>query len=249
MSTPSPGAPRRRRIAGERRGARPAGPGIPTGPGVPEPAPSYDEPPTGEPASSAPPPAEPAAEPAVEPASRSEERPAPTTGWWGSRASLLALTGALAVLVTLSVLASLGLLGVAGFGDLSKADEVDRATSSAPAAAERAAQAILVYDHERLEADRESAVGFMTDDFAEKYTDTFEKVVAPAAEQTSAKVTAEVQASGVVRASADRARVLLFVDQTTVSSANETPQQALNRVEMIMVREGDRWLVDDVTSY
>jgi hypothetical protein len=43
--------------------------------------------------------------------------------------------------------------------------------------------------------------------------------------------------------------VLLFVDQTTVSSANETPQQALNRVEMIMVREGDRWLVDDITSY
>jgi Mce-associated membrane protein len=126
---------------------------------------------------------------------------------------------------------------------------VDRATSSAPAAAERAARAILVYDHERLEADRRSAVGFMTDDFAEQYTDTFEKVVAPAAEQTSAKVTAEVQAGGVIRASADRARVLLFVDQTTVSSANEAPQQALNRVEMIMVREGDRWLVDDLTSY
>ena len=43
--------------------------------------------------------------------------------------------------------------------------------------------------------------------------------------------------------------MLLFVDQTTVSSANEEPQQALNRVEMIMVREGDRWLVDDITSY
>jgi Mce-associated membrane protein len=247
MSTPSNGAPRRRRIAGERRGARPAGPGTSTGAGVLDPAPSYDEPPTGAPASYAPPPADPA--PSSKRAASVAERPVPTAGWWGSRASLFALTGALAVLVTLGVLASLGLLGVAGFDELAEADEVDRASSSAPAAAERAAQAILVYDHERLEADRRSAVGFMTDDFAKKYTDTFEEVVAPAAEQTSAKVTAEVQASGVVRASADRARVLLFVDQTTVSSANEAPQQALNRVEMIMVREGDRWLVDDVTSY
>jgi len=222
-----------------------------TGPGLLDHAPSYDEPPTGEPVSYAPPPraSEATPEPVLEPAASVEERPGPTAGWWGSRGTLFALTGALAVLVTLGVLASLGLLGVAGFDDLAEADEVERATSSAPAAAERAAQAILVYDHERLEADRRSAVGFLTDEFAEKYTDTFEKVVAPAAEQTSAKVSAEVRAAGVVRASADRARVLLFVDQTTVSSANEAPQQALNRVEMIMVREGDRWLVDDVTSY
>jgi len=238
MTTPSTGTARRRRIAGERRGARP-----PVEPTV-ESTPSYDAPPTGEPASYPPPPAEP----------RREKKPrrartASTSGWWGTRGSLLALTGILAVLLTLGALAAFGLLGTAGFADLGDADEVDQATSSAPAAAERAAGAILVYDHKRLEADRKSAVGFMTDDFAEKYTETFERVVAPAAEQTSAKVTAEVRASGVIRASQERVRVLLFVDQTTVSSANEEPQQALNRVEMIMVREGDRWLVDDVTSY
>jgi Mce-associated membrane protein len=223
MTTTSTGAARRRRIAGERRPRTPV-----------EPTPSYDPPHPAKP--------------------RREKQPrrsrtVTTTGWWGSRASLLALTGVLVVLLTLGVIASLGLLGTAGFADLAEADEVDRATSSAPAAAERAAGAILVYDHERLEADRRSAVGFMTADFAEKYSETFEQVVAPAAEQTSAEVTAEVRASGVVRASEERARVLLFVDQTTVSSANEAPQQALNRVEMVMVREGDRWLVDDVTSY
>ena len=36
---------------------------------------------------------------------------------------------------------------------------MDQATASAPAAAERAAGAILAYDHKTLDADRTSAVG------------------------------------------------------------------------------------------
>ena len=49
----------------------------------------------------------------------------------------------------------------------------------------------------------------------------------PTAKQQKAKVTAEVQASSVVvRATAYKVRVLLFVDQTTVSAANQTPQVA-----------------------
>jgi hypothetical protein len=43
--------------------------------------------------------------------------------------------------------------------------------------------------------------------------------------------------------------VLLFVDQTTESSSNPTPQLSLNRVEMVMVREGDSWKVEEITSY
>ncbi len=224
MSTPSSGAPRRRRIAGERRAVRLTGGTSVVD--VPPDAPVVDAPPDA---------------PVVDvPADDTRRPPA---------RAVPALTATLAVLVTLGVLAALGLLGTPGVGGLAAADEVERATSSAPAAAERAAGAILVYDHETLEADQRSASAFMTDGFAEQYSETFEKVVAPAAEQTRAEVTAEVRASGVVRASSERAKVLLFVDQTTVSSANEAPQQALNRVEMIMVREGDRWLVDDITSY
>jgi Mce-associated membrane protein len=74
-------------------------------------------------------------------------------------------------------------------------------------------------------------------------------VVAPAAEQTKAQVTVEVQGSAVVRASEDRARVVLFVDQSTTSTATTTPKLALNRVEMVMVREDGSWLVDEITSY
>jgi Mce-associated membrane protein len=89
----------------------------------------------------------------------------------------------------------------------------------------------------------------MTKDFAAEYSETFEKVVRSAAEDTRARVTATVQASGVIQATADTARVLLFVDQATVSTSNEQPQIALNRVEMSLVRAGDTWLVDDISSY
>jgi Mce-associated membrane protein len=40
------------------------------------------------------------------------------------------------------------------------------------------------------------------------------------------------------------------VNQTTTSTANSgEPQTALNRVMFSMVREGDTWRVDDITSY
>ena len=172
-----------------------------------------------------------------------------TSGWWGSRASLFVLSGLLAVLLTLVALAALGLLGTDGLEDLDEAEAVARTERTAPAAAEAAAAAILAYDHTSLDADQATAVQFMTEEFAAKYSDTFEKVVRPAAEQTRAKVTATVQASSIVRATEDTARVLLFVDQATTSTANDRPQIALNRVEMSLVRDGDSWLVDNITSY
>jgi Mce-associated membrane protein len=139
--------------------------------------------------------------------------------------------------------------GVDGVDDVRSADRVATASDSAAAAAERAAAAILVYDHRRLEEDRDAAAEFMTGDMAERYTKTFDSVVAPAAEQTRAQVTVEVQGSSVVRGSEEQVRVLLFVDQSTTSTANPTPKLALNRVEMVMVREDGSWWVDEITSY
>jgi Mce-associated membrane protein len=123
------------------------------------------------------------------------------------------------------------------------------ASSSAPSTAERAAATILAYDYRSLPATEKEATQFMTSDYAKQYTQTFEKVVVPAAKEAKAKVTADVQASSVVRATPDKVRVLLYVDQNTVSAANRTPQVALNRVEMVMVRRSGSWLVDAITSY
>jgi Mce-associated membrane protein len=159
------------------------------------------------------------------------------------------LAGLLVVLLLLTGLAALGLLGTDSVEEVDEAGATESAYRSAPAAAEAAAAAILAYDFETLEADQDAATRFMTDEFGSEYSETFEKVVLPAAEENRAKVTATVLASSTIRATEDTAKVLLFVDQATVSRANERPQLALNRVAMTMVREGDSWLVADISSY
>lgn len=161
----------------------------------------------------------------------------------------------LAVLAVLGVLAALA-VGLAAYfwTQASEAEAVARAQVRAPAAAERAAQAVLSYDHESLEADKEKAARFLTDGYRSDYVDTFESLVAPNAEEVRAKVEAGVVASSVMLPGQDTGpqhqRVLLFVDQTTTSTATGgEPSTALNRVVLDMVEVDDTWLVDGITSY
>jgi Mce-associated membrane protein len=159
------------------------------------------------------------------------------------------LAGILVLGLVVGGLLALGLLGNRGIEEVQEAGTSEDAGFAARAAAERAATAILAYDHKSLDADQAAAERFMTPEFAAKYAKTFDKVVKPAAADAKAEVTAEVQATSVVRAAPDRVRVLLFVDQTTVSTANRGPQKALNRVELDMVERSGTWLVDDIRSY
>jgi hypothetical protein len=140
----------------------------------------------------------------------------------------------------------------AGWGDwrrVQEQDRVDQALRTAPAAAERAAETILAYDHRTLEADRDAAAALMTPDYRSQYLETF-GLVMDAAPGQKAQVQADVRASGVSVPGDDRVEVLLFVNQVTVSTAHGgEPQTALNRVVFTMQRVGDAWRVDDITSY
>lgn len=128
------------------------------------------------------------------------------------------------------------------------------ARSQAPASAERALPAVLSYDYRRLPADRKRAEGFLSPAYAKQYDKTFRLLENDAsgnpgaAVQTKAVVKADVIGSGVVDAEADKARVLVFVDQTA-QKAGQDPQIFQNRVAVTMVRSGNRWLVDDLKSY
>jgi Mce-associated membrane protein len=170
-------------------------------------------------------------------------------GWWGSTASIAMLGGALVLLLLLTGLGLAGLLGNRGVPEIREASQVQEAEETAPSVAEQAAKTILAYDYKTLDADQDAAERFMTQQFAEKYSDSFTKAVAPAARTFKAQVTSEVLGTSVVRATPDRVRVLAFVDQTTVATNKKNPQVALNRVEFDMVKRGGTWLVDDITSY
>lgn len=239
--TPTGGPSRRRRIAGERRPredeatpsapveeAEPTGPTGPTGTKAPKPA-------------KAPKPPKPP---------RNQEGADATPGRAVPTRVLAALAVAAVVLVAFAA-SGFGLdgVGLSAWRESRDQTDVAAATQSAPAAAERAAAAILAYDYKTLEADRDNAAKFMTSDYRKEYLDTF-GLVLDNAPKLQAHVEAEVRASGVVHADPTRVEVLLFVNQVTTSTANEgEPQTALNRVRMTMEKQGGTWLVDGITSY
>lgn len=154
----------------------------------------------------------------------------------------------LVVTVVLAVLAA----GAAVWlrAEAQRAEALDQARRVAPAVAAEAAEAVLSYDHETLDADRDAGVKYFTGDYRDDYLETMDEVIAETATQTRASVAAEVLETGVIRAEADRVEVLLYVNQVTTSTANDgQPTTALNRVRFTMVERDDTWLVDHIESY
>lgn len=245
MSSSSSG-PRRRRIAGERKtvSPRPA-----------EETPAPESPATGAPTTgerdATPPPPPIAREDARKPSTASTEKEQRTRRPASPRLMLGTVAAAAVLLLTALVLALL--VEGAGWGDWKRVQQNDQVTDAirtAPGAAEQAAATILAYDHESLEADRDAAAALMTPDYREEYVETFDDLVLEAARERKAQVEADVRASGVAAAGPDRVEVLLFVNQTTVSTANSgEPQTALNRVVLAMEKVDGAWRVDDITSY
>lgn len=193
---------------------------------------------TAEPTPPAPAPAV-AAEPGQEGAPVATPLQAPS-GW------LLVVLGSLA----LALIVAVAVYGIPMWRTVRHHDAVVAARQQATPAAERAADAVLSYDYKSLNSDEKAAQHYLTKHYAKQYVATFNKLVKPNATKLHAHVTADVQASGVVHADPDRVAVLLFVNQTTHSTANNgQPQTALNRVEMSMVKQGGGWQVDGITSY
>jgi Mce-associated membrane protein len=165
-----------------------------------------------------------------------------------------------ALLVALGVLAALAVAAGAFFGSRGwaalqeerQAEQYQEALDEAPAAAEGAAAAVLSYDYRSLEADRDAAAKFLTEGYRAEYVDTFDKLVVESATQTQAQVEAQVLASAAMNSSersSGRIPVLLFVNQTTTSTASPEPSVALNRVRLDMVEVDGTWLVNGITSY
>ena len=253
MSNQNPSNPaRRRRIAGERRPPTTGDPAVEPDASVAEPEATPAEP-DAQAAESDSPAAEPfdgAQEPPVEtPApgkGSSEVEPEVSTSSTSDTRSIPGL-----VLIVLGLLAAVA-VGLAAYfwTQSSEAEAAAQAQTRAPAAAERAAQAVLSYNFESLDADKDKAARFLTDDYRPDYVDTFDTLVAESAVDLRADVEAQVVASSVTRASPQSADVLLFVNQTTTSTANNgEPQTALNRVTLDMQEVDGTWLVNGITAY
>lgn len=150
--------------------------------------------------------------------------------------------------------------GVGFFEGVTQGDAVARqeAGASATAAAERALAAALSYDYRRMEADRERALGFMTERYGKEFADTFDKLLTAAEEgqpnnvvKTRTVVQATVIQAGVMNPSAattDKVRVLAYVNQSA-TKGEAAPTIFQNRVAVTMVERDGEWLIDGLTSY
>jgi Mce-associated membrane protein len=129
-----------------------------------------------------------------------------------------------------------------------KGKQAEDAREQAASAGRKAAETALSYDYRTLDKSFAAARATMTPDFAGKFDETA-KVAGELATKTKATVRAEVREVGVRDGDADRVTLIIFVNQTTTSTITQgRPRVDLNRTRFTMVRNGGRWLVQDIAG-
>ncbi|MFF5989349.1 hypothetical protein [Prauserella flavalba] len=163
-----------------------------------------------------------------------EEPPEPRTRRWRPR-SLLA------------VLAVAALLGAGGYlGARFVAHQAtETARTEALAAAKRYATDLSSYDFKNLEGNFSAVEAGATGKFGEQYQQVSRNLT-ELIKQHEAVSKGTVLAAGVVEADSDRAVVVLFVDQTITNTNSPQPRIDRNRMQLTLLHQDDRWLVDDV---
>jgi len=111
------------------------------------------------------------------------------------------------------------------------------------AAAKEGIEAALSYSPENLDNDLATAKSHLTGQFLDYYSDFTAKVVTPAAKQKGVKTEANVARAAVSQMRADKADVLVFVNQVTTSRDRPTPALATSTVMVTMVKSGGQWLI------
>lgn len=104
------------------------------------------------------------------------------------------------------------------------------------------ARALLSYRPDTVQHDLESARSRLTGTFLDAYTQLTHDVVIPGAQQKQISAVATVAAAASVSTSADRAVVLLFVNQT-ITVGKDAPTTAASSVRVTLDNINGRWLI------
>lgn len=140
----------------------------------------------------------------------------------------------IAAMILALIIAWLKWLGAAGYASASAADALEAAT--------RGAVRMLSYQPGTVETNVAEAETLLTGQFRNEYGKLAREAVVPRAQQMQISSVAAVSAAAPVSASADRAVVLLFVNQITVASTGE-PKEVNSSVRVELDKVGGRWLI------
>lgn len=105
---------------------------------------------------------------------------------------------------------------------------------------------MLSYSYTSIDADVKTAVAQTTGEFKSEFEALMEDQVREGAVAGRISTKAEVVEIATVSASESRVKLLAFINLTTTSGERATPQLNGSRVEVTMVRSGNRWLVSDL---
>jgi len=158
--------------------------------------------------------------------------------------------GALAAL-TLAAVVFGAVFGIKGFMDWRNDGGIAEAHDQAATTAAESGETIFTYRFDKLPAHLEDAKATMTPSFAKKF-----ESIAPAlqelAPQRKIQVKATVRNAAAIecgsKCRADRATVLVFIDQERVADDAEEPTVFGNRIKLMMVERDGRWLVDNIDA-
>ncbi|TXK36352.1 hypothetical protein FR742_42215 [Nonomuraea sp. C10] len=127
----------------------------------------------------------------------------------------------------------------------------EAAGAEAMAAAKAVAPELLSYDYRTVERDLARAGQHTTGALTRQYAELSGSLSTRAKERKMVQ-TASVVAAAVERAEPDRVEVLLFVNTGTITEAvgKAEPRQQVSqtRARFVMIRQGGRWLVSDLST-
>lgn len=171
-----------------------------------------------------------------------------TAGREDSTRSVGPVALATAVCVVLAIAAAVLLVVTARSN--SRHTAIDAARVAALDAAKRETALALTYDYRTLDADFQRAEAGMSRRFRASYADTAATTVTPLAKQTHAVTTGTIAAGGVVAATPDTARVLVFANQVVQNRRlNATSRLDRSVIDVRMVKEDGRWVIDDLRPF
>ncbi len=108
-------------------------------------------------------------------------------------------------------------------------------------------QRVLTYHHDTFDQDLEVAAARLTPAFREEYDSAMEQVRANT-EKNKISQEATAVASAIISATAEKAQVLVFVNQETSSARTKANQLVRNRLVVDLVREDGDWAIAGVNA-
>jgi len=152
----------------------------------------------------------------------------------------------LSLLLATAILVTSMVIGRAGDQRSALASRQVAASSAAGSIIEK----LLSYDYRTFDRHTNEVSGLLAGRFRNEFVQAATTVVKPLAVQNQAVVLAKVSKASVMSTQGPTdVKILVFVDQRTISAKLERPQIDQNRVILTMSQVDGRWLVSKIEAF